>query len=195
MASTTETPDNTADDKDVAPTACLRRSSNPNHKLRFVFEYNGRPIYEWEQSLEEVVLYVPSPRAKIRCEITPTRLRLGLQGSQKFVLDEDFLYKVDTNESTWTVEDGMVVIYLQKANKGLVWEAALKGHEHQHSSSPQQQQQQQAARLDPLQLEQVRQELMREKWQAENPGFDFRDAEFSGSSPDPRTFMGGVKYD
>jgi hypothetical protein len=30
--------------------------------------------------------------------------------------------------------------------------------------------------------------------QRQNPGFDFSGAEFSGSAPDPRKFMGGVKY-
>jgi hypothetical protein len=28
----------------------------------------------------------------------------------------------------------------------------------------------------------------------EHPGFDFRDAAINGQVPDPRTFMGGVKY-
>ncbi len=28
----------------------------------------------------------------------------------------------------------------------------------------------------------------------QNPGFDFSNAQFNGSVPDPQTFMGGVKY-
>jgi hypothetical protein len=31
-------------------------------------------------------------------------------------------------------------------------------------------------------------------WAAQNPGFDFSGAEFSGACPDPRTFMGGIGY-
>jgi len=27
-----------------------------------------------------------------------------------------------------------------------------------------------------------------------NPGFDFSGAEFNGMAPDPRNFMGGIKY-
>ena len=33
-----------------------------------------------------------------------------------------------------------------------------------------------------------------ERFQEEHPGFDFRSAEFNGQVPDPRAFMGGVKY-
>jgi hypothetical protein len=36
--------------------------------------------------------------------------------------------------------------------------------------------------------------MMLERFQEENPGFDFRDATFNGQVPDPRTFMGGVGY-
>lgn len=28
----------------------------------------------------------------------------------------------------------------------------------------------------------------------QNPGFDFSNAQFNGSVPDPQSFMGGVKY-
>ena len=35
---------------------------------------------------------------------------------------------------------------------------------------------------------------MIERFQEEHPGFDFRSAEFNGQVPDPRAFMGGVKY-
>ena len=35
---------------------------------------------------------------------------------------------------------------------------------------------------------------MLERFGEENPGFDFRGAEFNGNVPDARNFMGGVKY-
>jgi len=38
------------------------------------------------------------------------------------------------------------------------------------------------------------QRLMLERFTAENPGFDFSNAEFNGTVPDARQFMGGVKY-
>lgn len=48
--------------------------------------------------------------------------------------------------------------------------------------------------MDPLEQEETKKKLMLERFQEENPGFDFSGAEFNGSAPDPRTFMGGVRY-
>ncbi|RLN26812.1 hypothetical protein BBJ28_00004350 [Nothophytophthora sp. Chile5] len=48
--------------------------------------------------------------------------------------------------------------------------------------------------LDPMAQEATKRQMMLERFQEENPGFDFSNAEFNGAAPDPRTFMGGVKY-
>lgn len=50
------------------------------------------------------------------------------------------------------------------------------------------------SQLDPMAQEATKRQMMLERFQEENPGFDFSGAEFNGSAPDPRTFMGGVKY-
>ena len=47
---------------------------------------------------------------------------------------------------------------------------------------------------EPLLRSEVQKKLMLERFGEENPGFDFSGAEFSGGAPDPRNFMGGVKY-
>jgi hypothetical protein len=36
--------------------------------------------------------------------------------------------------------------------------------------------------------------MLLERFQEENHGFDFSDAEINGNVPDPKTFMGGLKY-
>jgi hypothetical protein len=48
--------------------------------------------------------------------------------------------------------------------------------------------------IDPITLERMRQQMMLERLQEENPGMDFRNASFNGNIPDPRTFMGGIGY-
>ena len=48
--------------------------------------------------------------------------------------------------------------------------------------------------LDASTKQEAQKKLMLERFQEEHPGFDFSGAEFSGAAPDPRTFMGGVKY-
>jgi len=164
--------------------AVIRR--HPTNSKRFVFEHANQPIYEFEQSLNEVVLYVPAPTtAGIVCNISAQHLQLGLKQADRFFLDEDTGGAVDTTESTWCLEDDengakQIVIYLQKMAKGLVWTSALTGRFD--------------AKIDPLSLQQVQKEIMLERFQEEHPGMDFRDAEFNGSVPDPRDFMGGVSY-
>jgi hypothetical protein len=165
---------------------------------RYVFEYNGNPVYEWEQKLEEVTMFVKPPPFvqkgnQIRCTIGAARLQLGLVGAtnNQWFLNEETFGLVDVGESTWSLEDDedgntnsgqkkVICIYLIKAQKGVLWDAALKGNT--------------AVTLDPAAQEQVRKDLLLERFQEENPGFDFQDAEFNGSVPEARTFMGGVKY-
>jgi hypothetical protein len=161
-------------------------------KNRFIFEHQGSPLYEFEQSLSEVILYIPAPPVQssslLHCQISPHHLQLGLRGSTQMFLDEDTYETVDVSESTWCLEDDkigntnrkLIVIYLHKVAKGVVWKSALKNRWN--------------VTIDEFNLQQVQQQLLLERWQEENPGMDFRDATFNGSAPDPRTFMGGVKY-
>ena len=51
-----------------------------------------------------------------------------------------------------------------------------------------------STQMDVFTREQVQKSMMLERFGEENPGFDFSGAEFSGSCPDPRNFMGGVKH-
>lgn len=147
------------------------------------FEYNGRTVYEWDQSLEEVRLYVrppPGVQARdIQCKISSTHLSLGLKGAAKPFIDEEFFSKVKVDESDWMMSDGEIEINCQKMNKAQTWESALLGH----------------GQMNPYVKGEVQKALMLERFGAENPGFDFSGAEFSGSVPDPRNFMGGVKYE
>lgn len=72
----------------------------------------------------------------------------------------------------------MLHLALSKGSKGVTWPSLLRG--------------QQA--LDPYAQTEVQKSLMLERFQAENPGFDFSGAEFNGQVPDPKTFMEGLRY-
>jgi len=50
------------------------------------------------------------------------------------------------------------------------------------------------SQVDPYTQSELQKSLMLERFQAENPGFDFSGADFNGQVPDPKTFMGGVGY-
>ena len=185
---------------------------------KFVFMYNDRKIYSWEQSLEHVTIYVTCPPTitkanQINCIIQPNRLKLGLKDHTSWYLNEDTFGTVDVSESVWSLEDDdddtgapvkVITIYLTKSNRGTLWQAALKGNPNATNANSATPNNPTAATnstavptamLDPMSQEQVKKQLMLERFQEEHPGYDFRDAEFNGSIPDARTFMGGVKYD
>ncbi|KAJ1453724.1 HSP20-like chaperone [Pelagophyceae sp. CCMP2097] len=150
---------------------------------RYQFKHEGRTVYEWEQSLEDVNLYIRSPagmtKDMVECTITPNHLKLGISGNPPF-LDEATGGPVVRAESYWMLRDGEINIVFQKMRKGETWESALRGRG--------------GAAVDPLTRQEIQKELMLERFQEENPGFDFRGAEFNGAVPDPRGFMGGIKY-
>uniref|UniRef100_A0A7S4NFY5 CS domain-containing protein n=1 Tax=Odontella aurita TaxID=265563 RepID=A0A7S4NFY5_9STRA len=157
-----------------------------NDEGRYVFEVDGRKIYEWEQSLEEVNICVEAPpglrASQIICDIGHDRLRIGLRGSDRYFIDERTFGGVVTAESSWYLDDERILnIVLVKAHRGETWDGALQGRD-------------QAGAVDPFTRQQMQKDLMLERFQEENPGFDFRGAEFNGEAPDPRNFMGGVKY-
>jgi len=200
--------DDEDDDRQPTPTKLRATLERDPITKRFLFVLNQQNqkqyIYEWEQTLDEVRVYIPAPpvsKEEIECQISPNHLRLGLkhkQAKQPYFMDEPTFGTIDTKASTWCIEEvetttanasrkqlqscNMIVLYLCKANKGLVWECVLTGR------FPK-------VRLNAFDLQEVQKEILLERYQEENPGFDFRGAEFNGSVPDPRTFMGGVRYD
>lgn len=141
----------------------------------------GRVIYEWEQDLTDVHLYLqpppPTRPKEIAVDISANRLCVGFEGKPP-LFDEELSSTVDTSASFWMLEDGELHIQLGKMRKGEVWKSALKGH----------------ACLNAVAAEEVRKKLMLERFGEEHPGFDFSGATFSGSAPDPRKFMGGISY-
>lgn len=178
---------------------------------RIRFEHGGRTIYEWEQSLSEVNIFIEPPpdipSKMFDIVITHRHLRVGVKGAPPFI-DEDTGGPVIPDDSLWTLIDGELNINLQKMNKAEAWDCALMG---QAGSS-----------VDAFTKEETRKKLMLERFQEEvdlsmcikeifivcltklcfsfvrftiqHPGFDFSGADFNGQVPDARNFMGGVKH-
>ncbi|KAL3801063.1 hypothetical protein HJC23_002356 [Cyclotella cryptica] len=188
----------------TAPVPAIASGTTKKHPTipdRYVFSYSGQKIYEWEQSLEEVTIYIDAPpqlptelaATYIIVNINPNRLQVGLKGNDRFFIDEDTFDKVKVKESSWFLDEGVITIVLAKGFRGQTWEGVLRGHKSSQNSG-------EASRpgiqesVDPFVKQEMQRTLMLERFQEENPGFDFRDASFNGEVPDPRTFMGGVGY-
>lgn len=123
---------------------------------RIKFEFDGRTIYEWEQSLLEVNIYIePPPEVKshmLDIVISHRHLKVGLKSTPPF-LDEDTGGPVKPTESFWTITDGEININLQKMNKAEMWDTALIGHNGQ--------------KIDDFTKEEVKKKLLLERFQEE----------------------------
>lgn len=166
-------------------------------KKRLQFKYEDRVIYEWNQTIDEVFIYIKPPpfvlpenkeavRAQLQpgqtmpemdIKITSTHISVGIKGNPPF-LNEDLGGKVNAEESLWYFEDEEIHISLQKIYKAQTWTSACKGH----------------STLDPMTEAAVKKNILLERFQEENPGFDFSGADLNGMVPDPDKFMGGVSY-
>eukprot|EP00922_Rhytidocystis_sp_ex-Travisia-forbesii_P058447 GHVS01086384.1.p1 GENE.GHVS01086384.1~~GHVS01086384.1.p1 ORF type:complete len:166 (-),score=22.80 GHVS01086384.1:98-595(-) len=161
-----------------------RTKVEPINLGRQKFISRGKVIFEWEQTLDEVHLFFQPPvdvsAKQLYVHIETKKLSIGLKNEkQTYYIDENTYSTVSRDDSFWMMEDGELHIQLGKVKKGEVWPRALNCQ----------------AALDPVKQQAAQEQLMRERFQEENPGFDFTGASFSGEAPDPRTFMGGVRYD
>lgn len=86
--------------------------------------------YVWTQTLSELTINIPVPAGTktkmLDVQITNTKLKVGLKGQETIVVGE--LHKrIIVDDTIWTLEDGEVVINLQKDNKMEWWKCVLVG--------------------------------------------------------------------
>ena len=147
---------------------------------RHAVQHDGRVVYEWSQTIQDVDIYAPLPsgqtiKAKMLfVNIQRRALEFGIVGADPYMTGPLFSDVIVT-DSTWMIEDGELHISLQKAHQGEQWEAAIEGHTVQAH----------AAQED-------RQRLLLERFQHEHPGMDFSTAQVNGEVPDPAKFLGGI---
>lgn len=164
---------------------------------RQAFKYQGETIYEWEQNLEDVLIYIKAPPVilpknkeivkqnlregeqmpKLEIVFASDSLKIGLKGNPPY-LNEKLVSKVRNSECLWELDGEEITITLPKAIKAETWRSVFVGHDG----------------LNELQIEETRKKMLKERFQEEHGGFDFSDANISGHVPDPKNFLGGMKY-
>ncbi|KAL8241026.1 hypothetical protein R6Q59_014381 [Mikania micrantha] len=149
---------------------------------RHSFFHGSQKVFEWDQTLDEVNMYINLPKGVptnlIYCKIQSKHVEVGIKGNPPY-MNHDLSSPVKTDSSFWTIEDDILHITLQKRDKGQTWSSPIEGQ----------------GQLDPYAADLEQKRLMLQRFQEENPGFDFSQAQFSGNCPDPRTFMGGIRSD
>jgi len=198
----------------VAATPTPIRSMTKKHPAianRYIFTYDNQKIYEWEQSLEDVTVYIDVPSSEVAAShiivnISHDRLQVGLKGYGRYFIDELTFDKVKAKESSWYLDGGVITIILIKCFRGQTWESVLRGPDDSVAAATTSSSSEEvegngehnnnavSGIVDPFTRQEMQRSLMLERFQEEHPGFDFRDATFNGEVPDPRTFMGGVGY-
>ncbi|XP_051514629.1 nudC domain-containing protein 2-like isoform X2 [Myxocyprinus asiaticus] len=128
----------------------------------------------WYQTMEEVFIEVNVPLGtsakEVKCNIGSKQIELHVKGQQIF--KGKLLGSTVGDEATWTLEDKKLIrIVLMKTNReaGNCWQSLLEGE----------------YAADPWVQDQMQRKLTLERFQRENPGFDFSRAEISGN------FQGG----
>jgi hypothetical protein len=141
-------------DRPPPPSVMTKKGKEGN---RLKFEYNGRTIYEWEQTLTEVILYIEPPpgvtKKLLDISIQPNHLKVGIKGTPVAYIDEDTAGPVKPDESMWMIDDGELIINLQKMYKAETWESALRG--------------QRGQTVDTFTKEQLKKQMMLERFQEE----------------------------
>ena len=109
----------------------MTRTPVGSEKGRHAFQHGGRTVYEWDQSIDEVNLWITPPpgvTAKLMdIDIKHAHLRVGIKGNPPF-LNEDTGGEVIVKESFWSMDGAELTINLQKMRKGAMWLSALRGH-------------------------------------------------------------------
>uniref|UniRef100_A0A8C5Q2W6 NudC domain-containing protein 2 n=2 Tax=Leptobrachium leishanense TaxID=445787 RepID=A0A8C5Q2W6_9ANUR len=124
----------------------------------------------WYQTMEEIFIEVqvpPGTQAKdIQCKLASRDIRLALQGKE--IIKGKLFDCTISDEGTWTLEDRKLIrIILTKSDRsaGNCWASLLEG---EYSA-------------DPLVQDEMQKKLTLERFQRENPGFDFSGAELTGN--------------
>jgi hypothetical protein len=164
---------------------------------RIPFVFDNKKVYEWEQNLEDIIIYIETPPIllpenrniieknlkpgekfpKLNIKFQSKRLTIGIDGNSPYI-DEELYSNVKDSECIWQYEGKEIEITLPKALKAETWKSVFIGH----------------GSLDEFQIEEAKKKILKERFQEEHAGFDFSDANISGNVPDPKSFLGGIKY-
>eukprot|EP01035_Chromulina_nebulosa_P019253 gene19253-25107_t len=87
--------------------------------------------YVWTQTLSEVVMNIPLPngvnKKTLSVDIKNSHLKVLIKGNQEPLIDGDFHKRIVVDDSLWTIEDGELIITLQKDNRMEWWKSVIIG--------------------------------------------------------------------
>ncbi|KAH9701697.1 CS domain-containing protein [Citrus sinensis] len=124
----------------------------PEKRHRFL--HNGQTVFEWDQTLDEINIYINLPpnvhSKQFYCKIQSKHIELGIKGNPPY-LNHELTCPVKTDSSFWTLEDDVMHITLTKRDKGQTWASPIMGQ----------------GQLDPYVTDQEQKRLMLQRFQEE----------------------------
>ncbi|XP_020246950.1 nudC domain-containing protein 2 isoform X2 [Asparagus officinalis] len=127
---------------------------------RHNFVHNGQKVFEWDQTLDEVNIYIDLPpkvpKNLFHAKIQSKHLEVAIKGNPPY-LNHDLPAAVKTDSSFWTIEDEILHITLQKRDKGNTWASPILGQ----------------GGLDPYSADLEQKRLMLQRFQEEDGGNQF----------------------
>ncbi|XP_069777094.1 nudC domain-containing protein 1 isoform X2 [Narcine bancroftii] len=88
------------------------------------------PVYYWQQSDEDLTVTIQLPESttkqSIEFQLSSNHLQVGLKGQVIFIEGQLFS-SVDHGQSTWTITENSLEIFLLKKNKGVMWPELVNG--------------------------------------------------------------------
>ncbi|XP_053736068.1 nudC domain-containing protein 2 [Synchiropus splendidus] len=128
------------------------------------------PWGSWSQTMDEVFIEVNVPRGtsakEVKCHLGARNIELNVRGKE--LIKGKLFGTTVSDEATWTLEDKCLIrIILMKANRdaGNCWSSLIEGD----------------YCANVCVQDQMQRKLTLERFQRENPGFDFSGAEISGN--------------
>lgn len=123
---------------------------------------------KWYQTLEDVIIVVDVEKGtrgkEVSVKIEPQRISCYVRGEEVFCGRLKHLILVD--DSTWSIEDRVIIrILLVKSGSRVFWDSLFEDGSYT---------------VDPWTRSQMQKNITRERYEKENPGFDFSNAEISG---------------
>ena len=86
--------------------------------------------YTWKQDNEEVEVTVPVPEGtrgkEIKVAFKPSSVKVTVPSKDNFELSFDLFANVSTDDCTWSLSDGSLVITMEKASSDETWPALVK---------------------------------------------------------------------
>nr|CAH7713262.1 unnamed protein product [Callosobruchus chinensis] len=92
-------------------------------------EANAPKAYQWTQTLEEITVKIPLADnvTKNQINVITEPAKLEIKHEANILARGDLYQRIDSNLTTWNIEENILKVTLNKSENGLMWPELIKG--------------------------------------------------------------------